>query len=162
MANFTTENNNYCFPIGPAFLDMTIRKVLIRRWIFRYFSFTFYIQFILVAGKEALEIKRTFDRFTLAHSSLILNLIAEGHLWAGNYKVSTEFDCQRISVIVHRSASDKLAVVHSSCLFGAESYSEECQLGKVSNERFVNSCLANSPSVYITQLYVPYKKKIGP
>ena len=38
-------------------------------------------------------------------------------------KVSTEFDCRRISVIVHRSASDKLAVVHSSCLFGAESYS---------------------------------------
>ena len=38
-------------------------------------------------------------------------------------QVSTEFDCRRISVIVHRSASDKLAVVHSSCLFGAESYS---------------------------------------
>ena len=40
-------------------------------------------------------------------------------------KVSTEFDCRRISVIVHRAASEKLAVVHSSCLFGAESYS--CQ-----------------------------------
>ena len=38
-------------------------------------------------------------------------------------EVSTELDCRRISVIVHRSASDKLAVVHSSCLFGAESYS---------------------------------------
>ena len=38
-------------------------------------------------------------------------------------KVSTEFDCRRVSVIVHRSASDKLAAVHSSCLFGAESYS---------------------------------------
>ena len=37
--------------------------------------------------------------------------------------VSTEFDGRRISVIVHRSASNKLAVVHSSCLFGAESYS---------------------------------------
>ena len=37
--------------------------------------------------------------------------------------VSTEFNCRRISVIVHRSASDKLTVVHSSCLFGAESYS---------------------------------------
>ena len=37
--------------------------------------------------------------------------------------VSTEFDCWRISVNVHQSASDKLAVVHSSCLFGAESYS---------------------------------------
>ena len=37
--------------------------------------------------------------------------------------VGTEFDCRRISVIVHRSASNKLAVVHSSCVFGAESYS---------------------------------------
>ena len=37
---------------------------------------------------------------------------------------STEFDDRRISAIVHRSASDKLAVVHSSCLSGAaESYS---------------------------------------
>ena len=35
---------------------------------------------------------------------------------------STEFDDRRISAIVHRSASDKLAVVHSSCLSGAESY----------------------------------------
>ena len=32
-------------------------------------------------------------------------------------------DFRRIYVIVHRSTSDKLAVVHSSCLFGAESYS---------------------------------------
>ena len=67
--------------------------------------------------------------------------------------VSTEFDCRRISVNVHQSASDKLAVVHSSCLFGAESYSgqKERLSGKVSNinQRFVNSCLANSPSVYI-------------
>ena len=37
-------------------------------------------------------------------------------------QVSTEFDCRRISVIVHRSASDKLAVVHLPCLFAAESY----------------------------------------
>ena len=50
-------------------------------------------------------IKRTFDQFTLAQSSLMLNAIAERHL------------------SVHRSASEKLAVVHSSCLFGAESYS---------------------------------------
>ena len=40
-------------------------------------------------------------------------------------EVSAELDCRRISVIVHRSASDKLAVAHSSCLFGAESYSDE-------------------------------------
>ena len=66
--------------------------------------------------------------------------------------VSTKFDGRRISVIVHRSSSDKLAVAHSSCLFGAESYSGEREKksvsGKVFNQRFVNSCLANSPSVY--------------
>ena len=67
--------------------------------------------------------------------------------------VSTEFDCRRISVFVHRFASDKVAFVHSSCLFGAESYSgqkeRERVSGKDSNQRFVNTCLANSPSVYI-------------
>ena len=37
---------------------------------------------------------------------------------------TTEFDDRRISAIVHRSASDELAVIHSSCLSGAaESYS---------------------------------------
>ena len=41
----------------------------------------------------------------------------------GREYVSTELNCRRISVIVHRSASDELAVVHSSCLFRAESYS---------------------------------------
>ena len=99
-----------------------IRKDLLRSWIFRYFSFTFYIQFILFAGKEALEIKRKFDQFTLAHSSLILNFIAEGHLWAGNKSAQNFRDCRRISVIVHCSACEELAVVHSSCLFRAESY----------------------------------------
>ena len=37
--------------------------------------------------------------------------------------MSREFDCRRISVIVHCSANDKLAVVHSSCSFGSGSYS---------------------------------------
>ena len=32
-------------------LFSTIRKDLIKSWIFRYFPFTFYIQFILFAGK---------------------------------------------------------------------------------------------------------------
>ena len=40
--------------------------------IFRYFSFTFYIQYILLAGKYTLEIKR-FDEFTLARSSHVFN-----------------------------------------------------------------------------------------
>ena len=50
--------------------------------------------------------------------------------------VSTEFDCRRISVIVHRSASDKLAVVHSSCLFGAESCSGQRERKSVVWQRF--------------------------
>ena len=32
-------------------LFSSIRKDLIKSWIFRYFPFTFYIQFILVCGK---------------------------------------------------------------------------------------------------------------
>ena len=65
---------------------------------------------------------------------------------------STEFDDRRISAIVHRSASDKLAVVHSSCLF--ESYSGQRERksvwqGSNINQRLVNLCLAHSPSVYI-------------
>ena len=66
------------------------------------FHFLHSVHFICRKG-SLLEIKRSFDQFTFA-------------------QVSTEFDCRRISVIVHRSASDKVAVVHSSCLFGAESY----------------------------------------
>ena len=37
--------------------------------IFRYFSFTFYIQFILLAGKKGLENKK-FDQFTLGGATL--------------------------------------------------------------------------------------------
>ena len=32
-----------------------------------------------------------------------------------------------MSIIIHRSASDKLAVIHSSCLFEAESYSGQTE-----------------------------------
>ena len=110
----------------------------IRSWIFLYFSFTFYIQFILFAGKEALEIK-LYSEWTSVSREL----------------VSTEFYCGRISVIVHCSASEKLAVVHSSCSFGAESYSGQrerknvwqgfqwkiCELvsGKLSKSLYIHS-----------------------
>ena len=73
--------------------------------------------------------------------------------------VSTEFDGRRISVIVHSSASDKLAVESFSRLacFGPSlirpakerervSGKVHAQL-KVFNQRFVNSGLANSLSV---------------
>ena len=72
--------------------------------------------------------------------------------------VSTEFDGRRISVIVHRSASDKLAVESFTRLacFGPslipvkerERVSGKVQL-KVSSQRFVNSRLANSLGVKI-------------
>ena len=69
-------------------------------------------------------------------------------------KVSTQFDGRRISVIVHRSASDKLAVESFTrlaclgpCLIPVKE--RERVSGKVSNQRFVNSCLANSLSVKI-------------
>ena len=62
--------------------------------------------------------------------------------------VSTEFDCRRISVIIHCSSSDKLAVESFTRLvcFGPsliipvkerERVSGKVQL-KVSNQRFVN------------------------
>ena len=73
----------------------------------------------------------------------------------------SEFDGRRISVIVHRFASDKLAAesftrLACSACFGPslipvkerERVSGKVQL-KVSNQRFVNSCLANSLSVKI-------------
>ena len=57
------------------------------------------------------------------------------------------------SVIVHRSASDKLAVDSLVLLVWGLSLipvkERERVPGKVSNQRFVNSCLANSPSVYV-------------
>ena len=46
-----------------------------------------------------------FDEFTLARSSLFLNFIEEIC-----EQGSTVFSCRRIFVIVHRSASDELAV----------------------------------------------------
>ena len=72
--------------------------------------------------------------------------------------MSTEFDGRRISVIIYRSASDKVAVESFARLacFGPslitvkerERVSGKVQL-KVSNQRFVNSCLANSLSFKI-------------
>ena len=75
--------------------------------------------------------------------------------------VSTEFDGRRISIIVHRSVSDKLGVesftrLACSACFGPslvpvkerERVAVKVQL-KVSNQRFVNSYLANSLSVKI-------------
>ena len=66
-------------------------------------------------------------------------------------KVSTEFDCRRIHVIVHQSASDKLAIVHSSSLFGAESYSGQRERKSVwQGFQYIKDLWTRvSPSVYI-------------
>ena len=72
--------------------------------------------------------------------------------------MSTEFDCRRISEIVHRSASDTLAVVHSSCLFGAESYSDQRERKSVWQGFQSKNCelVSGKLSIYIyTQLYAP-------
>ena len=68
--------------------------------------------------------------------------------------VSTEFDGRRISVIVHRSASDKLTVesfTFLACLGQSViPVKERARVsGKVSNQRFVTSCLENSLGVKI-------------
>ena len=71
-------------------------------------------------------------------------------------QVSTEFDCRRISVIVHRSDSEKLAVVLSSCCLALSLIpikERERVSGKVSNERFVNSCTSGKLSKCLYILY---------
>ena len=69
--------------------------------------------------------------------------------------MSTEFHGRRISVIIHRSASDKLAVesfTPLACLgLSLIPVKERDRVsGKVPNQqRLMNSCLANSLSVKI-------------
>ena len=63
--------------------------------------------------------------------------------------VSAEFDGRQISVIVHRSASDKLAVepfTLLACLGPSLIPVKERErvFGKVPNQRFMNLCLSNS------------------
>ena len=76
-------------------------------------------------------------------------------------KVSTEFDCRQIHVIVHQSANDKLAIVHSSSLFEAESYSgprerkSVCQ-GFQYKSKICEIGLANLQVFIYTQLNAPY------
>ena len=72
--------------------------------------------------------------------------------------VSTEFDCRRISVIVHRSVSDKLAADSLVLLVCGLSLippkrEKEC-LTIVSNQRLVNDKLFQV--FRHTQLYTPY------
>ena len=75
-------------------------------------------------------------------------------------KVSTEFDCRRIHVIVHQS-DDKLAVVHSSSLFEAESYSGQRERKSVwqgfqYKSKICELGLANLQVFIYTQLNAPY------
>ena len=63
--------------------------------------------------------------------------------------------------MVHRSAGDKLALelfTIRACLGPSLIPVKERERvsGRVSNQRFVNSCLANSLSVKYTLLYAPY------
>ena len=75
-----------------------------------------FLHAVNIIGRKvnALVIKR-FDQFTLACSSQVFNY--QDNTSKNLYRktsvsreyVSSEFDCWRISVIVHRSANDKLA-----------------------------------------------------
>ena len=76
-------------------------------------------------------------------------------------KVSTEFDRRRIHVIVHQPANDKLAVVHSSSLFEAESYSGQRERKSVwqgfqYKSKICELGLANLQVFIYTQLNAPY------
>ena len=70
-------------------------------------------------------------------------------------------DGRRISVIVHRSAGDKLAVESFTLLACLEPSliqvkESERVSGKVSNQRFVNSCLETHLVWKYTLLYARY------
>ena len=70
-------------------------------------------------------------------------------------------DGRRISVIVHRSAGDKLAVESFTLLACLEPSliqvkEHERVSGKVSNQRFVNSCLETHLVLKYTLLYARY------
>ena len=76
-------------------------------------------------------------------------------------KVSTEFDCRRIHVIVHQSSNDKLTVVHSSSLFEAESLifrlkRESVWQGFQYKSKICELGLANLQVFIYTQLNAPY------
>ena len=108
---------------------------------------------------KALVIKR-FDQFTLACSSHVFNYqdnTSENlYRWtsvSGEY-VSTEFNCWRISVIVHRSANDKLAVDSLVLLV--------CGLSLIPPRKFFRikdlwTRVWQTLQVFVyTQLYAPY------
>ena len=129
-----------------------MRKKTIRSGNFSPFLFPFLHTVNLIVRKvKALVIKK-FDQFTLAYSSNVFNYQdnTSENLYrrtseSGEYD-STEFNCWRISVIVHRSANDKLAVDSLVLLVCGLSL---IPLEIFSNQRFVNTCVANSPSVCI-------------
>ena len=67
-------------------------------------------------------------------------------------QVSTEFDCRRISVIVHRSASDKLAALNHSLVLlvlGRVLFRSKKEKECLARFPIKDLCLANSLSVKI-------------
>ena len=130
-------------------------KILLEVGFFCYFFFTFYIQFILFAGKKAIEIQR-FDQFTLITCVLVFFKL--------NRKTFVS-NCRQIPVIIHRSASDKLAV-DSRVLLGCglslipPKREKEC-LKTFFQSKICEMCLANSPSVYIYTVTRTLKLHLG-
>ena len=79
------------FSVSRIFYSKPLDKIWFEVWIFRCFSFTFYMQSISLAGKWELKIKR-FGQFTLARSSnfftyedsTLKKIYRRTDLWAGN------------------------------------------------------------------------------
>ena len=92
-------------------------------------------------------------KFTLARSSHLLSKDNALRLYrrtsVSREYVNTEFNRRRISVIVHRSPSDKLAINSLILLVFAPSLIPL----KREKECLANCFLANSPSVYIFNNY---------
>ena len=82
--------------------------------------------------------------------TILQKRLIEGHLWPGHHceYVSSEFNCRRISVVVHRSASHKLGVDALVCVGSlipprkvenkGFPRKEICVWQIVSSQRFVN------------------------
>ena len=98
-----------------AIYTASIKTFSVSRIFYSKFGVVFLFQFLhkvhFISRKVALEIKR-FDQFTLACSSnyFYFKKILYRRTSVSREHVSMEFNCRRISVIAHRSVSDKLAI----------------------------------------------------
>ena len=148
------------FSVSKIFYSKPKEKKNIRSGNFSPFLFHFLRTVNFIGRKvKALVIKR-LDQFTLACSSHVFNYQDNTsetlYRWTSvnDEYVSTEFNCWRISVIVHRSANDKLAVDSLVLLV--------CGLSLIPPRKFFRikdlwTRVWQTHQVFVyTQLYAPY------